>query len=107
MHFRQLLALTSVGAAVAACAVPSGPKLPPAPEARCEDVISEGMAEREADAKRIAKEGVDQQLADARGNLLAAGLKRVRGVSYQTRCRPDALGLGLKTCTATARLCGR
>ena len=107
MPFKHLLALTSVAAAMAACAIPSGPKLPPGPAARCEDVVAEGMAEREAEAKKIAKEGVNQQLADARGNLLALGLKRIRGVSYETNCRPDALGLGVKKCTATARLCGR
>lgn len=107
MHFKHVLALTFLAAALSACAIPSGPKLPQGPAARCEEVVSEGMAEHEADAKKIAKEGVNQQLADARGNLLALGFKRIRGVSYENHCRPDSLGLGMVKCTAVANLCGR
>lgn len=77
------------------------------PPVRCEDVVAEGQGATAAAAKRIAKAGVEQQLADARGNLLALGLRRVRGTSYETRCRPHTLGLGLVTCTAVARVCGR
>lgn len=69
--------------------------------------MAEGLAARESEARKIAKEGVNQQLADARGNLLALGLKRIRGTSYENRCRPHTLGFGLVKCTAVARLCGR
>lgn len=69
--------------------------------------MAEGLGTRAAQAKAIAKEGITQQLADVRGELLAQGLRRVRGVSYKTNCRPHSLGLGLVQCTAMARLCGR
>lgn len=107
MHFNNLLAVTFAALSASACAVQTSPQLPPGPAARCEEVVAEGMSERQADAKKMAKEGVNQQLADARGNLLALGLKRIRGTSYENHCRPDALGLGLVKCTAVARLCGR
>lgn len=108
MYIKRLLVLSFAAWGACACAVPaSRPSMSNTPAQRCEDIVAEGLASREAAAKKIAKEGVNQQLADARGNLLSLGLRRIRGVSYQTRCRPHTLGLGLVKCTAVARLCGR
>lgn len=74
---------------------------------KCEDAVSEGVGETQTKASRLAEAGARHQFDDVRGNLLSAGLKRIRVVNADTRCRPHTLGLGLVKCTATARLCGR
>ena len=108
MYIKRLAVMSFAAATACGCAVPSSrAPMSNVPDQRCEDVVAEGLASREAAAKKIAKEGVTQQLADARGNLLALGLHSIRGTSYETRCRPHTLGLGLVKCTAVARLCGR
>ena len=109
MSVSRLLAVAFLAITVSGCAGGPGscPRGGVRSAAKCEEIVAEGLAGGEREAKRIAKEGVTQQLADARGNLLALGFKRVRGTAFDTRCRPHTLGLGLVKCTAVARLCGR
>lgn len=107
MRRTALVSLIAVAILHGGCAVPSpDPSLSAAPES-CEDIVSDGIASTLGEARWIAREGVRQQFADVRGNLLRAGFKRVRIVSSDVRCRPHSLGLGLSTCTAAARACGR
>ncbi len=76
-------------------------------DARCEDATAEGISQQTAEAREIARAGVAHQLADVRGNLLAQGLRRIKVVAREVHCQPDSLGLGLISCSALIRLCGR
>lgn len=107
MRRTALASLIAVAILHGGCAVlsPDTP-LSAVPES-CEDIVADGIASTPGEARWIAREGVRQQFADVRGNLLRAGLKRIRIVSSDVRCRPHSLGLGLSTCTAVARACGR
>lgn len=107
MRFPVFAALVALSIAHGGCALPAAdPSILAAPE-RCEDIVADGIASTRGQARWIAREGVRQQFADARGNLLAAGYQRIRIVSNTVRCRAHSLGLGLTSCTAIARACGR
>lgn len=89
------------------CALPDPDTVLVAAPESCEDIVADGIASTPGQARWIAREGVRQQFADVRGNLLGEGFTRIRIVSRKVRCRPHSLGLGLTTCTALARACGR
>jgi hypothetical protein len=107
MRFHDIACVFSLALLTGGCAWTGPAPADFEPSERCEDIVAEGVATTPGQARWIAREGVRQQTADVRGNLLRAGLHQVRVGQHHVRCQPHSLGLGLTTCTATARACGR
>lgn len=107
MRNNLMAALTALSVVLAGCARPAAETSLVAVPERCEDIVADAIASTPGQARWIAREGVRQQFSDARGNLLAAGYRRIRVVSNTVTCRQHSLGLGLTSCTAMARACGR
>jgi hypothetical protein len=78
--------------------------------APCDTVTATGTSYGRHQARRHAEQNLRHQLPDARGDLVSAGLRRVRTVGKRTTCKPYSLFGGatsLTTCTIQARVCGR
>lgn len=104
-------ALLLAGLALPACA-PIKLAEPPAPASRalpsnCDLASSDGLSFSRSEAARLAQKGLAANLADVKGDLVAAGYSRLRVISRRVVCRPYPLSPALKSCTATARVCGR
>jgi hypothetical protein len=76
----------------------------------CETVTGTATSYGRAFALRNAERSFRTQVPDARGELLNAGLRRVRPGPKRATCKPYRLFGGttsLVTCSVQARVCGR
>ena len=106
MRLRSMAILLLAGM-LGGCSVSRQPAADFAP---CDTVTGSSTSYGRALARRQAEQDFRQQFPDVRGDLINAGLRRVKVVRKRTTCRPYALfggGTALTTCTAEARVCGR
>jgi hypothetical protein len=78
--------------------------------APCDTLSGSGTAAGRGVALAYAQRQVSHQFADARGDLLRAGYRRIRVIGRSSECRADKIGglsASLITCTAKVRVCGK
>jgi hypothetical protein len=91
----------------AGCAPVREPPLAPPPRGLiCDKATSTVTNVGRATTSLYAQENLKHQVRDLRGDMVQAGVRRVRPVQMRTECRPAGYG-ALTSCTAVVRLCGR
>ncbi len=108
MRFRHAAVPIVIASVLAAC-TGDGPRPVAAARPGCEQATARAVASGSADARQSALASLKYDIQDVRGFMLKNGYRVVRADAPKVVCGPYplAVGLGLKTCVATADLCGR
>lgn len=107
MSHRIVALVLAASALLAGCASLSGRGAPdgkPADGLTCADASYNATLRDGAAARQIAESSLLGQLADLRGAMVSAGLKRLRYEHKPTQCAP--IGREIH-CKASASVCGR
>lgn len=103
-HFVPVVLAASLLAGCASLSERRAPDGKPADGLTCADLKYDATLSDGAAARRIAETTLASQLADMRGSMVTAGLKRLRYEYKPTQCMP--LGREIH-CRAVAAVCGR